>query len=265
MPREILTDEKVLEKCMEGYPLPFALIDKVLSVGTKKEDNGFMPFSVQRRKPNPPEKQEYLANAIIRARRNVGQQNNRNELEKIRSMILRDRPNYPDYVRNVKEEDVEEDIDIMDFPLAPVEIEVLEEKEGEVVFVREPDEPVVEQLKKDEDAPEAEAREVIPEAQVVQKRKRRTKKEMEEEKRKKEIAEGKQETIPQIIERQKQGQLRGATKQKKNISQLRAEEKNLKRQIQLELSAADQDLVKVTQLQNQLKKVESELESGRQL
>lgn len=263
MPREILTDEKVLEKCMEGYPLPFALVDKVLSVGTKKEDNGFMPFAVQRRKPNPPEKQEYLANAILRARRNIGQQNNRNELEKIRSMILRDRPNYPDYVRNVKEE-VEEDIDIMDFPLAPVEVEVLEEKEGAIELVREPDEPVVEQLKKDEDAPEAEAREVIPEAQVVQKRKRRTKKEIEEEKRKKEIEEGKQETIVQQLERQKQGQLRGA-KQKKNVSQLRAEEKRLKREIQLELAGADQDLAKVKQLQNQLDKVESQLESRSQL
>jgi hypothetical protein len=264
MPREILTDEKVLEKCMEGYPLPFALVDKVLSVGTKKEDNGFMPFSVQKRKPNPPEKQEYLANAILRARRNIGQQNNRNELEKIRSMVLRDRPNYPDYVRNVKEE-VEEDIDIMDFPLAPVEVEVLEEKEGAIELVREPDEPVVEQLKKDdEDTPEAEAREVIPEAQVVPKRKRRTKKEMEEEKRKKRIEEGKQETIPQIIERQKQGQLRGA-KQKKNVSQLKAEEKRLKREIQLELAGADQDLVKVKQLQNQLDKVESQLQSGSDL
>lgn len=76
----------------------------------------------------------------------------------------------------------------------------LEEKE----FVREPDEPVVEQLKKDEeDLPEAEAR-IIPEvagvitpqqATALRRRGRPSAKEKAEEKRMKDVAEGRQKTI----------------------------------------------------------------------
>lgn len=239
MPRSILTDEKVLEKCMESYPLPFALVDEVLQVGKKKEDNGFMPFAVQRRKPNPPERQEYLANAINRARRNVGQANNRNELEKIRSIILRERPNYPEYVRNVKDEGDEE----------------LEEKED----MREPDEPITEQLKKDdEDIPEAEAVEVLPSAVVVEKKKkgRPSKKQLEEQRIQKEVDEG----------RQQQLNLDGSIRGTKTTSQLKKQKSKLEKQIQQAIQGAQQqDLAEINRLEAQLNRVNSELEDKGQL
>ena len=239
MPRSILTDEKVLEKCMEAYPLPFALVDEVLQVGKKKEDSGFMPFAVQRRKPNPPERQEYLANAINRARRNVGQANNRNELEKIRSIILRERPNYPEYVRNVKDEDDEE----------------LEEKED----MREPDEPITEQLKKDdEDIPEAEAVEVLPSAVVVEKKKkgRPSKKQLEEQRIQKEVDEG----------RQQQLNLDGSIRGTKTTSQLKKQKSKLEKQIQQAIQGAQQqDLAEINRLEAQLNRVNSELEDKGQL
>lgn len=239
MPRSILTDEKVLEKCMESYPLPFALVDEVLQVGKKKEDNGFMPFAVQRRKPNPPERQEYLANAINRARRNVGQANNRNELEKIRSIILRERPNYPEYVRNVKDEGDEE----------------LEEKED----MREPDEPITEQLKDDEDIPEAEAVEVLPSAVVVEKKKkgRPSKKQLEDEKQKKEIEAGRQQQL------NLDGSIRGA---KKSTNQLKNQKSKLEKQIQQAIQGAQQqDLAEINRLEAQLSRLNSELEDRGQL
>jgi len=75
----------------------------------------------------------------------------------------------------------------------------LEEKE----FVREPDEPVVEQLKKDADIPEAEARIIGEEATVItpqqatalRRRGRPSAKEKAEEKGMRDVAEGRQKTI----------------------------------------------------------------------
>lgn len=223
MPRDYLTDEKVIKDCMETYPLPFGLAEKFLNVGTVKKADNFLPIKVEKRMPQPPGRQEFLANALIRAKNEKGALKNMEQVNQIRELVLRERPFYPEYVRGAEEK--------------------VDELDDEV---RAPDEPIVKQLiddEEEEDIPEAEAREVLPEAQTV-KRTRRTKKQMAEDKAKKDVADGKQQTL-------EQGFSRGAAvKRRKDLQ---------KRISQLQKSANEEDKQELKALQKNLATLNDEL------
>ena len=111
MPREYLTDDKVLKKCMETYPIPFGTSDKLLDVGTNvKTKEGFTPFRPIRRRPNPPNRQIFLANALVNARKQIGAKPHLEEANKIREKVLKAKPNYPEYVREPKS-NINSDVD----------------------------------------------------------------------------------------------------------------------------------------------------------
>ena len=111
MPREYLTDDMVLKKCMETYPIPFGTSDKLLDVGTNvKTKEGFTPFRPIRRRPNPPNRQIFLANALVNARKQIGAKPHLEEANKIREKVLKARPDYPEYVREPKS-NINRDVD----------------------------------------------------------------------------------------------------------------------------------------------------------
>ena len=118
MPREYLTDDMVLKKCMETYPIPFGTSDKLLDVGTNvKTKEGFTPFRPIRRRPNPPNRQIFLANALVNARKQIGAKPHLEEANKIREKVLKARPDYPEYVREPKsniDEMIEQELSEMD-------------------------------------------------------------------------------------------------------------------------------------------------------
>lgn len=118
MPRDYLTDEKVLRKCMETYPLPFGTASQLLDSGVNvKTKEGFAPYPIMRRLPQPPNRQIFLSNALVSARRQKGAKAYLEESEKVRDKVLLNRPEYPEYVREPKSninKDVADDDDIVE-------------------------------------------------------------------------------------------------------------------------------------------------------
>lgn len=100
MPREVLTDEKVLRDCMDSYPIPMKAVDDLLSVGTFKTQENFRPFRARGKRiriPALPQSQLVLAKTLATAKRNPA--STKMELDKIRASVLAKVPNYPSFIR----------------------------------------------------------------------------------------------------------------------------------------------------------------------